>query len=146
MASLPRMKQRVGMLSLAGEAALHGLHLSLKQMSSLHTPQSTLQPENFCIYIYIYLQFYTNVRQLKFFLFCSYKITCLPKYHGYQGILIFNLKWLMANLVAVTGTTESMSPLQCTMHIVKHCFLFFEQVCVYVCVCVYYYVPEQPYP
>lgn len=33
------------------------------------------------------------------------------KYHGYHGVLTGRLRWLSDILVAVTGTTESVSPL-----------------------------------
>ena len=42
----------------------------------------------------------------------SGKVTSRPEYHGYQGTLILRLRWPKENRVAVTGTTESVSPLQ----------------------------------
>jgi hypothetical protein len=53
-----------------------------------------------------------NIKHLKKLPVKDIYNTCLPEYHGYQGTLTFKRRWPIENLVAVTGTTESVSPLQ----------------------------------
>ena len=43
--------------------------------------------------------------------FEGFKLTCFLTYQGYHGTFVFNLSCASAYLVAVTGTTESTSPL-----------------------------------
>lgn len=53
--------------------------------------------------------------------------TCPAEYHGYHRILTFRPRWLIANLVAVTGTTESVSPLQ--FYQVSKCYARWKPLC-----------------
>lgn len=46
-----------------------------------------------------------------------YYYTWLPEYQGYQGVFTGRLRWLRENRVAVTGTTESVSPLHLTLYV-----------------------------
>lgn len=113
MVFLLRMTGTARMLVAAETTAPRAPLLSPTRTSTPRTPPTILRPTIFVLLRQktIVSCYHAKCSVLRI----SSRLTCRPEYHGYQGIFTFRWRWPIENLVAVTGTTESVSPL-CTCH------------------------------